>query len=68
MTGGGDAECVGTMGAGEPRVKAPTCLMSLSLVNTLDSRKREAQQKPQLRSRKHPGGQVLAITAKGSIQ
>lgn len=46
--------------------------MSLGLVNTLDSRKREAQQnrvaQPQLRSRKHPGGRMLAINAKWSVQ
>lgn len=60
------------MGAGGPRLRAPICQMSLSLVNTSDSRKREAQQnrvaQPQLRSREHPGGQMLAINAKGSIQ
>lgn len=51
-------QSAGTMGAGEPRQSVPTCLMHLSPLNTLDSRKKEVQQnrvaQPPLRSRKHP--------------
>jgi hypothetical protein len=62
---------LGPVGAREPNRRAPSWCIP-SLVDTLDSRKSEAQQnrafQPPLRSRKYPRGQHQAINVEGSVQ